>query len=155
MKKTIIVLMALLIFPVVRSYAQNSNLEKLNAFKIGFFTKRLDLTSTEAEKFWPVYNEYQDQRNRLQLEKASIIRNFNRNESSLNDIQLTEMGDKLIAIITRESTLEVEFHKKLKEIFPPAKVIRFYQVENQYKAQLLNELQGVRQQQRNGLRRDF
>jgi hypothetical protein len=155
MKKTVMVLMVLLIFPVVRSSAQNSNLEKLNAFKIGFFTKRLDLTSAEAEKFWPVYNEYQDQRNRLQLEKASIIRNFNRNESSLNDIQLTEMGDKLIALITRESSLEVEFHKKLKEIFPPAKVIQFYQVENQYKAQLLNELQGVRQQQRNGLRRDF
>ncbi len=155
MKKTVIVLMVLLIFPVVRTSAQNSNLEKLNAFKIGFFTKRLDLNSAEAEKFWPVYNEYQDQRNKLQLEKALIIRNFNRNESSLNDIQLTEMGDKLIALITRESSLEVEFHKKLKEIFPPAKVIRFYQVENQYKAQLLNELQGVRQQQRNGLRRDF
>jgi hypothetical protein len=155
MKKTVMVLMVLLIFPVVRSSAQNSNLEKLNAFKIGFFTKRLDLTSAEAEKFWPVYNEYQDQRNKLQLEKAIIIRNFNRNQSSLNDIQLTEMGDKLIALITRESSLEVEFHKKLKEIFPPAKVIQFYQVENQYKAQLLNELQGVRQQQRNGLRRDF
>jgi hypothetical protein len=155
MKKTVMVLMVLLIFPVVRSSAQNSNLEKLNAFKIGFFTKRLDLTSAEAEKFWPVYNEYQDQRNKLQLEKALIIRNFNRNQSSLNDIQLTEMGDKLIALITRESSLEVEFHKKLKEIFPPAKVIQFYQVENQYKAQLLNELQGVRQQQRNGLRRDF
>ena len=155
MKKTVIVLMVLLIFPVVSTSAQNSNLEKLNAFKIGFFTKRLDLNSAEAEKFWPVYNEYQDQRNKLQLEKALIIRNFNRNESSLNDIQLTEMGDKLIALITRESSLEVEFHKKLKEIFPPAKVIQFYQVENQYKAQLLNELQGVRQQQRNGLRRDF
>jgi hypothetical protein len=155
MKKTVIVLMVLLIFPVVKSTAQNSNLEKLNAFKIGFFTKRLDLTSAEAEKFWPVYNEYQDQRNKLQLEKALIIRNFNRNESSLNDSQLTEMGDKLIDLITQESSLEVEFHKRLKEIFPPAKVIRFYQVENQYKAQLLNELQGVRQQQRNGLRRDF
>jgi hypothetical protein len=155
MKKTVIVLMVLLIFPVVKSTAQNSNLEKLNAFKIGFFTKRLDLTSAEAEKFWPVYNEYQDQRNKLQLEKALIIRNFNRNESSLNDSQLTEMGDKLIGLITQESSLEVEFHKRLKEIFPPAKVIRFYQVENQYKAQLLNELQGVRQQQRNGLRRDF
>lgn len=155
MKKTVILLMVLLIFPLVRSSAQNSNLEKLNAFKIGFFTKRLDLTSAEAEKFWPVYNEYQDQKTKLQLEKALIIRNFNRNQSSLSDIQLTEMGDKLIGLITQESSNEVAFHKNLKEILPPAKVILFYQVENQYKAQLLNELQGVRQQQRNGLRRDF
>ena len=45
-------------------------------------------------------------------------------------------------LLSQESALAVTFHKKLKEVLPPAKVIRFYQAENQYKAQLLNELQG-------------
>ncbi len=31
---------------------------KLTAYKIAFFTQRLDLTPAEAEKFWPVYNDY-------------------------------------------------------------------------------------------------
>ena len=31
--------------------------EKIEALKVGFITKELNLTSTEAEKFWPVYNE--------------------------------------------------------------------------------------------------
>ena len=140
--------MIMLMFPVVRSAAQNPNLEKLNVYKIAFFTRRLNLTSQEAEKFWPVYNEYQKQKNLIQQEKVTLIRDFNQNESTLNDNQLTELGDKLIATIVQESSLAVTYHKKLKEVLPPAKVIRFYQVENQYKAQLLNELQGVKQQQR-------
>ena len=140
--------MIMLMFPVVRSAAQNPNLEKLNVYKIAFFTRRLNLTSQEAEKFWPVYNEYQKQKNLIQQEKVTLIRDFNQNESTLNDNQLTELGDKLIASIVQESSLAVTFHKKLKEVLPPAKVIRFYQVENQYKAQLLNELQGIKQQQR-------
>ena len=148
MKKALIVLLAMLIVPVMRIAAQNPNLEKLNSYKIGFFTKKLNLTSEEAEKFWPVHNEYQKQKNLIQVEKFSLIRNFNQNESTLNDNQMTEIGDKYIAAIVQESTLAVTFHKKLKEVLPPEKVIRFYQAENQYKMQLLNELQTAKKQQR-------
>jgi hypothetical protein len=155
MKKGVIVLLVMLMFPVIRLSAQNPNLEKLNTYKIGFITKRLNLTSEEAEKFWPVYNEYQRQKNLIQQEKITLIRNFNQNESTLSDNQMSEIGDKLVSTIVQESSLAVTYHKKLKEVLPPAKVIRFYQAENQYKAQLLNELQGARQQQRPIQRRGF
>ena len=146
MKKTVFIFI-MIIFPVVRVTAQNPNMEKLNSYKIGFFTKKLNLTSAEAEKFWPVYNEYQKQKNQIQQGKIALIRNFNQNESTLSQNQLTEIGDKLVSSIVEESNLAVSFHKKLKEVLSPEKVIRFYQAENQYKAQLLNELQ-KRQQQR-------
>ncbi len=148
MKRGVIILLIMLIFPLIKLAAQNPNIERLNSYKIAFFTKKLNLTSLEAEKFWPIYNEYQDQRNQIQAEKSLIIRNFNQNENKLTNNQLTEMGDNLVATITKESALAVEFHKKLKEVLPPAKVIRFYQAENQYKIQLLNELQNMNQQQR-------
>jgi len=160
MKKGLIFLMLIFMLPLIRLTAQSTNLEKLNAYKVGFFTKKLNLTSQEAEKFWPVYNEYQKQKNILQLDKISIIRDFNLSESTLSDNQLSEMGDKLISDVTQESALAVTLHKKLKDVLPPAKVIRFYQAENQYKAQLLEELQGVKQQGgkqqlRPNLRRNF
>jgi len=148
MKKILFLLLIILTFPVIRTEAQNSNLEKLNNYKIGFFTKKINLTSTEAEKFWPAYNDFQSQRNKIQLEKLSINRDFNLNENSLSDSQLEEMGDKYVDCLVRESNLEVTFHQKLKELLPPAKVIRYYQAENQYKLQLLNELQNVKQEQR-------
>lgn len=155
MKKVTIVLLILLTFPVIRSTGQNPNLEKLNNYKIGFFTKKLNLTSEEAEKFWPVYNDYQGQRNLIQLEKIKLIRNFNQNENSLSDNQLAEIGDKLAGCIVQESALAVTLHKRLKEVLPPAKVLRFYQAENQYKAQLLNELKDIKQQQKPNSRRNF
>jgi curli biogenesis system outer membrane secretion channel CsgG len=148
MKRTVILLLLISMLPVNTTSAQNTNLEKLNNYKIGFFTKRLNFTSEEAQKFWPVYNEYQNQRNQIQLEKIKLIRNFNQNENSLSNDQLAEIGDKLVNSIVQESSLAVAFHKKLKEVLPPAKVIRYYQAENQYKMQLLNELQNVRQQQK-------
>jgi hypothetical protein len=148
MKRIIIFLLIILIYPVTKLVGQNTNLEKLNNYKIGFFTKKLNLTSEEAEKFWPVYNEYQGQRNQIQLEKMKLNRTFNQNESTLSDKQLEEMGDKYVDCIVQESALAVTFHKKLKTVLSPAKVIMYYQAENQYKVQLLNELQNQRQQQK-------
>lgn len=148
MKKLIFFVSILLLISNLKSEAQDTNLEKLNNYKIGFFTKKLDLTSEEAVKFWPVYNEFQSQRNSIQLEKMKLNRNFNQNGSSLSDKQLSEMGDKYVDYLVQESNLSVEFHKKLKDVLPPAKVIRYYQAETQYKIQLLNELQNVKQEQR-------
>jgi hypothetical protein len=129
----------------VNSQVQNQNaLEKLNAYKIAFFTQRINLTSAEAEKFWPVYNEFQNKRTVIQQEKASLMRTFNQNGTSMTDSELTDLGNKIVETIVSESNLSVELHKKLIEILPPAKVIRVYQAENQYKNQLLNELQTAR-----------
>ena len=155
MKKAAIFLLLIVMLPLTLLTAQNTNLEKLNTYKIGFFTKRLNLTSQEAEKFWPVYNDYQAQKNLIQLEKVKLIRTFNQGEGTLSDSQVSEIGDKLIACITQESALAISLHKKLKEVLPPGKVIRFYQAENQYKVQLLDELQNTTPQQRQNLRRSL
>jgi len=146
MRRIIITLFTVFILGTCNSNAQNlNNLEKLNAYKIAFFTRKINLSSSEAEKFWPVYNEYQNKRNLIQQEKNKLLRTYNQNEASMTDGQLIELGNKIIAAIVEESALDVELHKKLVAILPPGKVIRVYQAETQYKTQLLIELQNARQ----------
>jgi len=155
MKKILYLMLVASIVPLKSLNAQNPNLEKFGTYKIGFFTKKMNLNSQEAEKFWPVYNEYQKQKNQIQRDKIMLIRDFNQNEGSLSDSQLTDMGDKLIRDLSDESSLAVAFHRKIKDILPPAKVIRYYQAENQYKIQLLKELQENRQQHKGNQDLDF
>jgi hypothetical protein len=146
MRRILTIIISVLVFTSLNSNAQNqSNFEKLNAYKIAFFTKKINLTSPEAEKFWPIYNEYQDKKNQIQQEKIALMRSFNQSGTSMNETQLIELGDKIVATVVKESDLTVELHKKLKTVLPPEKVIRVYQAENQYKAQLLKELQNARQ----------
>ena len=151
MKRSSVLFLLILLAPFCQGLAQNPNIEKLNAYKIAFFTKKLDLTSQEAERFWPVYNDFQNQKNQLQIEKVSLMRLFNQGESTMSDNQVTELGNKYCAVLVQESALAVTFHKKLQEVLPPRKVIRVYQAENQYRIQLLNELQDRRQQVRGKL----
>lgn len=151
MKKIQLVLI-LAFLAMMAGKAQNTTREKLDAYRVGFFTKKMNLTSEEAEKFWPAYNDYQKKKNELQRERIMLVRDFNQNESALSDKELTEIGDNLIATFSRENEMAQDFHKKLRELLSPDKVIRYYQAENQWKAQLLNELQENRPAQRQNQR---
>lgn len=148
MKRTILVL-AFSVFVILTASPQNNaNREKLNAYKIGFFTKKLNLTSSEAQKFWPVYNEYQAEKIKLQTERLGLIRTFNQGESTMSDEQILRLSDRLVESQVKETEMAVKFHGMLKQVLPPAKVIRYYQAENQFRVFLLNELQNRQQQNR-------
>jgi hypothetical protein len=144
MKKGGILLILLAAFPLVQLKAQNPNLnpnmEKLNAYKIAFFTRRLNLTSQEAEKFWPVYNEFQDKRNSILLQRQALNRNINQNELNMSEKEMIEASDKHVSLLVQEAVLAQEYHKKFREILSPQKILRLYQAENQYRLLLLNEI---------------
>jgi len=149
MKRGIFVLVILAGFTFAPANAQNQGREKLDAYRIAFFTKRLNLTPQEAEKFWPVYNEFQNKRNSVQMERMQLNRNVNQNELNMSERDMTEAGDKLISLQMQEADLAMEYHKKFKEILSPVKVLRLYQAENQYRMQLLNELKQNQPQRNN------
>jgi hypothetical protein len=135
---TIIVILVLTSSMVL---AQNPNQEKLNAYKIAFFTRKLNLTPGEAEKFWPLYNEYQDKKIQIQKERVQLNRRVNQEGATLSEQELIAAADKLIELQVVETELAVTFHQHLKGVLPPAKVIKVYQAENQFRMQLLKQIQ--------------
>ena len=134
--------------PASAQNPNNPNLERLNSYKIAFFTKRLNLTPAEAEKFWPVYNEFQESRNKIQRERLEILRNFNQNELNMSEKDMADAGDRLTTLGTKEASLAQDFHDRIKSVLSPEKIMRLYQAENQYRLQLLRELQ----ERRGGIR---
>lgn len=149
MKKGAFILAALLILTTAVVSAQNPNRERLESYKIAFFTQRLNLAPAEAEKFWPLYNDFQNRKAVIQKERMDLTRKSNQETATLTDKEMTEMADKLIELEVREAEVSMTFHKNVKEVLPPAKVLRLYQAENQYKMQLLNQLQDRRQDRPN------
>ena len=152
MKRNIILYLALAALTSGNAMAQEQTREKLEAYRIAFFTKKLNLTPQEAEKFWPVYNEFQEKKNQIQMEKVRINRDFNQNELNMTEKEMTNAGDRFIALDVQGANLAQEYHRKFKEILSPVKVLRLYQAENQYRLQLLQELK-QNPQMRNNLRK--
>ena len=125
--------------------------ERVDAMKIGFLTERLNLTSEEAKTFWPVYNMYSDELEKLRKSRRENIINAKENLDELSDAELEKNVDN--EIIFRQNELEIikKYHPQFKKILPIKKVAKLYKSEDDFKRRLLEMIQGRKEDRRQGL----
>lgn len=91
MKKSIYSLLILIFFSQM-AFAQGQgsfDKEKLKDARIAFITDRLDLSSQQAEKFWPIFNKYSESREANLRKMASL--NPRKEEGEISDSQAKTM----------------------------------------------------------------
>lgn len=120
-------------------------IQELQAQKVGFFTKKLQLTTKEAQEFWPVYNDYQVRKNKIIQDRRSTTRYFIQNFNNLSEKETKEMTEKYMHLMKEESDLLFTYHEKFKEVLPIKKVMKIYIAEEQYKIFLLRQLRNRRE----------
>lgn len=88
--KTLLLIATFFTFLSIKGLAQDENSEpnggKLEALKIAYLTKKLNLTPEEAQRFWPVYNQY-----------ANEIKSARKDQKQTNSSEL-ETEDKILKI---------------------------------------------------------
>jgi hypothetical protein len=117
-----------------------SRKERLKSQKVAFFSNNINFTAKEAEKFWPVYNEYYEKREILTVERDKTLRQLANFENMVNDKEVKALLDAYTSSFTKESELFQEYYKKFSAILSPKKVIRLYITEEQFKQMLLRTL---------------
>ncbi len=58
--------------------------QNIEALKVAFISKELELTPAEAEKFWPVYNQYSKELKALKVPSSDEVDVLDRDEKVLN-----------------------------------------------------------------------
>jgi hypothetical protein len=137
-------LSVLMLFSVTMASAKSGIKEdKLKAKKVAFFTQKLNLNSDEAEVFWPVYNEFQEQKENLFDQRKSVHEQFARGLHKMSNSDVEESLDKLVAISKDEASLIETYVGKFKNILPNRKVAQLFIVEEEYKRFLLQQIRNT------------
>jgi hypothetical protein len=129
-------LLVLLHMPV---NAQERSGDKIKALKVAYITERLSLTPEEAEVFWPVYNDFENRKNEINHNRRKIGEEFNKNQENLSDAEINKLLDEGNKLNKAESELAIQFDKKFRDILPPAKVMKLYIAEVQFRNYLINK----------------
>ena len=126
-------------------YAQGESMkekkEQIKALKVAFFSTELDLTTTEAERFWPIYNSYDDKQFELrhQKMKACMTR---MNDGSLDKITEKEANTFLAQIEDTEEELFLvrkKFMQNVRTILPAVKIVKLKKAEENFNRKLLQQ----------------
>ena len=133
----------LLFFVTFSFYAQNDNekREKIKAYKVSFLTTELELTSSEAQKFWPIYSAYDDKQFELRHEKMKTY--FLRlDDSNVNSMSEKEAATLLSQIESADKELFVlreKFMSNLKKILSAKKILQLKKSEDDFNRKLLKQ----------------
>ena len=114
--------------------------EKMESMRIAFLTNKLDLTPEEAQKFWPVYNEFQKKREELHKKHREEVKNVKENFDSLSDKQVEKIVDDEMSFRQKNLDLEKEYHAKFKSVLPIKKVAKLYHAEDMFARHLLDQI---------------
>ncbi|MDC7993778.1 hypothetical protein [Altibacter sp. HG106] len=137
-----------LVFTVSLS-AQERGREKIKALKTAMITNQLDLSSQEAEKFWPIYNEYDQKMDAVRKKERSEI--YHKLRSGVDNLSDTE-ADALIArsmeLKAQELTYRQALIKNLRGVISSKKIIKLTKAEEDFKRKLLEEFRKRKRGQR-------
>ncbi len=112
--------------------------EKIKAARIGLITQRLGLTPEQAEKFWPIYNEFAAKRQELVKEYRQAERNTPTNTDPKQQEALVNLGLK---IKQDELALEKEYSAKMMNVISAQQILNLRQAEKDFRKIILNQLQ--------------
>jgi hypothetical protein len=149
MKNYLSTLFICLVF-VSTGFAQGGKRDKIKALKTAFITSELSLTKQEAEKFWPIYNTFEEKQFELRHEKMKAY--MKRMDSDLDVMSEKEASN----LLSQMENVEDEMHllrKKLvadlKSVISSHKIIKLKKAEEDFNKNLLKQYRENRSTRRN------
>ena len=152
MKKVISVLCALMVLSM-GAFAQGPQVprphrgddngwrERVRSEKVAFLTQEIDLTESEAQVFWPIYNEIQKaQREGFEeVQKAYMAMEKGVQEKKTGK-EMEKLVHAYIDAKDKNDGIETKYMNKLLKALPAEKVARYYVAEEKFRHQQIGRL---------------
>ena len=113
--------------------------ELIKTKKIAFMTEAIGLTSQEAEKFWPVYNELEKERYKLMDKKRELEHISDAPKPGMTESDYRKLACEISATQVKEGKLIEEYNLKLLNVLSAEKVVKLYRAEGKFRASLMHE----------------
>ncbi len=139
-KVLIIVILALMLTTGLR--AQERGKDRIKAYKTAYITEQLDLSSKEAEVFWPVYNKYDKKIFELRVNKMRKERSRLKELGGPDALSDEEASKTLQTMLNSEKEViktKEEMYKALSKVLNPSKLFKLYHAEMNFNKRLLTE----------------
>lgn len=113
--------------------------EKIRAARIAYITEKLGLTPAEAEKFWPIYNEFDQKRKELKLQNKDLRKNPD--PAKANDADEKAVLARQHQLRQKELDLEKDYSNRLLNVVSAKKVMALSRTEKDFRNLLLKRMQ--------------
>lgn len=113
--------------------------QRMKVEKITFIANQLELTPQEAQNFWPVYNEYEQKKFKIEKEKHILEIKSKSPQDTIPLKEFQELCMKYVSLAEQETAMLETYNKQLLKILPADKVLKLYFSERKFRSHMLQE----------------
>lgn len=148
----IVVFVVAVIAGVGESYAQNKSdrdqwLEQIRQYKRTYFTKELDLTKEQQQKFFPLYEEMEDQTSKLE-EDARVMERRVSEATDATDLEYEKATEALYDMKLKQAEVEKGYMEKFKTILSARQLFELKGVERKFSRDMMRQHNRIRSSRR-------
>lgn len=137
--KTLFIIMLCPLFIFSQNISDEKR-KKIESQKIAFITKALDLSSEEAQVFWPVYNDFSDEMKTIREKRREVFSKARKNRSSLTDKEIGIINDERLKMEQESLDLKVKYNKEFQKVISNKQISALYHAEEEFKKELLHRI---------------
>lgn len=137
--KTLFIIMLCPLFIFSQNISEEKR-KKIESQKIAFITKALDLSSEEAQVFWPVYNDFSDEMKTIRKKRREVFSKARKNRSSLTEKEIGIIIDERLKMEQETLDLKVKYNKEFQEVISNKQISALYHAEEEFKKELLHRI---------------
>jgi hypothetical protein len=141
MKYLVLFLILLTSFGSVAQHPEKR--ERIKALKVAFITERLQLTETEAQKFWPIYNAFDESNH--DYRKDFYERRKTTDVTTLSEQDAKVMLNNIIKSENERHQLKEKFMNDLLKILPAKKIIQLKIAEDEFNRKMFEQFKKRRE----------
>ena len=108
--------------------------DKIRTDKKLFIATNMELTESEAKGFWPVYDAYQAEIEKLVNRETKLIEKFAANYETMSDDAAKTILENALSIDMDHQKLRQSYLSKFRGVLSDKKVARYYQLESKIHA---------------------
>ncbi|HEX4781358.1 MAG TPA: hypothetical protein VH301_11435 [Usitatibacter sp.] len=120
--------------PATPGYTADKLRMEARTDKRGLVERNMELTSEEAKRFWPVYDRYQRDLERILRRQNRAMNDYIHAEASMTDANAKRIGREIVESDADEQKLRERTLGKLLSVLPARKAVRYFQIENKVRA---------------------
>ena len=103
----------------------------VKAKKVLIYTDIMQFSDEQAAKFWPIYNEYDLELQKLNDQKLAGIQDYANNYGSITDEKADQLANLALELENKRNALKKTYYGKVRDQLGGIVAARFLQVENQ------------------------
>lgn len=118
-------------------------INEIRTYKHEFISKELNLTRDQENAFFPVYDEMEDQIEKLNSDTREVERRVAEDDNA-TDLELQNAARTIFELKRAEGQIEMTYFDKFSEILTPRQLLQLKPAERKFTQQLLNSHRRVR-----------